>query len=144
MKSSQHEHSNSYALGGDFADNDFLNSRIKSNNLVDFSMINHKRERRMSNIIGADRLKSKPFLNDPYIGHSSKSNIKSSLRRSLMDTGLGKGSRRGSVNRGSNKRVARKETDNSIGTDYSDDDAKDVQYRHRNKELYKILKRIGV
>ena len=33
---------------------------------------------------------------------------------------------------------------NSIGTDYSDDDMKDIEYHQRNKELYKILKRIGV
>ena len=29
-------------------------------------------------------------------------------------------------------------------TDYSDDDTKDVQYHQRNKELYKILRKIGV
>lgn len=30
--------------------------------------------------------------------------------------------------------------DNSIGTDYSDDDNKDLEYRQRNKNLYKTLK----
>lgn len=52
-----------------------------------------------------------------------------------------------SVNRGSNKRVdkiERKNSENSIGTDYSDDDMKDQVYKQRNKDLYKILRRIGV
>ena len=33
---------------------------------------------------------------------------------------------------------------NSIGTDYSDDDMKDIEYHQRNKELYKILRKIGI
>ena len=44
-----------------------------------------------------------------------------------------------------NKRTKdRNEDNNSIGTDYSDDDMKDIEYNQRNKELYKVLKRIGV
>lgn len=44
-----------------------------------------------------------------------------------------------------NKKFKEKDDDeNSLGTDYSDDDNKELEYRQRNKNLYKTLKKIGV
>mmetsp|Transcript_19216 Transcript_19216/g.18878 ORF Transcript_19216/g.18878 Transcript_19216/m.18878 type:complete len:88 (+) Transcript_19216:45-308(+) len=60
----------------------------------------------------------------------------SGLRRSFMGGSNLLAMRKSSVNRKNNL----DEDDNSIGTDYSDDDNKDLEYRQRNKELYKTLK----
>lgn len=75
-------------------------------------------------------------------GVSSKSNIKTTLRRSFMDAQDIKGIRKSSVNK--KPKDDDLEENNSIGTDYSDDDMKDIEYHQRNKELYKILRKIGV
>lgn len=74
---------------------------------------------------------------------ASKSNIKTTLRRSFLDTQNLNGLRKSSVSR-PKERKQDDDDNNSIGTDYSDDDVKDLEYRQRNKELYKILRKIGV
>jgi len=70
-----------------------------------------------------------------------KGGAPSGLRRSFLGASNLIGMRKSSVNK---KFVQDEEEDNSLGTDYSDDDNKELEYRQRNKDLYKTLKKIAV
>lgn len=114
--------------------------RLRSNAFLDFPK--DERKRRASHIFAGSNKSIGSFHNANLYGGAGPQNTgKGSIRRSFMDTFDVKGSRKGSIN----KKAKDKDGDNnSIGTDYSDDDMKDIEYHQRNKELYKTLKKIGV
>ena len=128
----------------DNSGDDFLSKRIVSNNLMDYNF--DERKRRASNYVKNSNNLSKSYYEGSGFSSSSKSNIKTTLRRSFMDAQDVRGIRKSSVNKKPKEEEDMQGDDdnNSIGTDYSDDDMKDIEYHQRNKELYKILKRIGV
>lgn len=117
------------------ANNKFSSKRINSGNALEFPT--EKRQRRSSYMFKNSNKGIGSFHNSDLIGHSSRSNVKGSIRRSFMDTHDFGAARKSSVNR---KSDFKKDDNNSIGTDYSDDDMKDIEYHQRNKELYKTLK----
>ena len=122
----------SFGLGG----NSGLSSkRIGSNNFLDLQTV--KKKRRQSYMMKGSSRENIASLSRPSIYGAGKSGAQSGLRRSFLGASNLMGMRKSSVNRKVNNRD---EDDNSLGTDYSDDDNKDLEYRQRNKDLYKTLK----
>jgi len=129
----------SFGLAGDLGNS---NQKLRSNNYLELQTNAKPRQRRASYMF-KNPGKGVSLYNPDIMSSVSKAPGigGSSIRRSFMDTGKFKGMRQSSVNRES---VKKDDDNNSIGTDYSDDDMKDIEYHQRNKELYKILKKIGV
>lgn len=119
--------------------NNFGSKRMESNNVFDLNEIKKKRRQSfMPSVSGSTKGIGTLKRGDIYGGGAK--GAPSGIRRSFMGNSMGLAARKSSVNRGKK----RDEDGDSIGTDYSDDDNKDLEYRQRNKDLYKTLRKIGV
>jgi hypothetical protein len=119
--------------------NNFGSKRMESNNAFDLNEVKRKRRQSfMPSQSGSTKGIGTLKRGDIYGGDAK--GAPSGIRRSFMGNSMGISARKSSVNRSKK----RDEDGDSIGTDYSDDDNKDLEYRQRNKDLYKTLRKIGV